>query len=279
MYVLLALSSAVLYGIWEFGIGRYRGRVKVYGIILVSAIATTITYLLNGVFRHDLMLDKSDVLPGLLGGSFNLIATILALKAFARGKMGVVTGVAAASILVPLGYSYLMGEELSRLSVIGIGVTVAGLIAFYVPNMKVKPGETNSVIAIVLAGGAALFWGLATVVVDIGSRVNVAGSLLMSMMPQILFTFVVVAVVHRSWGGLTRRSIAPIAGAGVALALANLAFFTAANEGNLGVVSVLGSLDPIVVALLALIFLKEKMARSDQVALLIVIAGTCLVAV
>lgn len=52
-----------------------------------------------------------------------------------------------------------------------------------------------------------------------------------------------------------------------------------ANEGNLGVVSVLGSLDPIVVALLALIFLKEKMARSDQVALLIVIAGTCLVAV
>lgn len=115
--------------------------------------------------------------------------------------------------------------------------------------------------------------------IDIGSRVNVAGSMLMSMMPQILFTFVVVAVVHRSWGGLTRRSIAPIAGAGVALALGNLAFFTAANEGNLGVVSVLGSLDPIVVALLALIFLKEKMARSDQVALLIVIAGTCLVAV
>ena len=103
MYVLLALSSAVLYGIWEFGIGRYRGRVKVYGIILVSAIATTITYLLNGVFRHDLMLDKNDVVPRLLGGTFNLIATILALKAFARGKMGVVTGVAAASILVPLG--------------------------------------------------------------------------------------------------------------------------------------------------------------------------------
>ena len=107
MYVLLALSSAVLYGIWEFGIGRYRGRVKVYGIILVSAIATTITYLLNGVFRHDLMLDKNDVVPRLLGGTFNLIATILALKAFARGKMGVVTGVAAASILVPLGTAWL----------------------------------------------------------------------------------------------------------------------------------------------------------------------------
>ncbi len=193
--------------------------------------------------------------------------------------MGVVTGVAAASILVPLGYSYLMGEELSRLSFIGIGVTVAGLIAFYVPNMKGESGDNNSVIAIALAGGAALCWGLATVVIDIGSRVNVAGSMLMSMMPQILFTFVVVAVIHRSWGGLTRRSIAPIAGAGIALALGNLAFFTAANEGNLGVVSVLGSLDPIVVALLALIFLKEKMARSDQVALLIVIAGSCLVAV
>ena len=279
MYVLLALSSAVLFGIWEFGIGRYRGRVKVYGIILVSASATTIAYLLNGVFRHDLMLDKNDVIPGLLGGTLNLFATILALKAFARGKMGVVTGVAAASILVPLGYSYLIGQELSRLAFVGIGVTIVGLIAFYVPNMKGKSGDNNSVIAIALAGGAALCWGLATVVIDIGSRVNVAGSMLMTMMPQIVFTFLAVAVIHRSWGGLTRRSIAPIAGAGVALALGNLAFFTAANEGNLGVVSVLGSLDPIVVALLALIFLKEKMARSDQVALLIVIAGTCLVAV
>jgi uncharacterized membrane protein len=84
--------------------------------------------------------------------------------------------------------------------------------------------------------------------------------------------------VARSLGGLTPRAALSIAVAGVALALGQVAFFTAANEGNIGVVSVLGSLSPMVVALLALVVLKERMTRSEGVALAIVLVGTCLVA-
>ena len=56
-------------------------------------------------------------------------------------------------------------------------------------------------------------------------------------------------------------------------------FFSAANQGNIGVVSILGSLSPLVTALLALVLLRERMARLETIALAIVVAGTCLVAV
>ena len=91
------------------------------------------------------------------------------------------------------------------------------------------------------------------------------------------FAIVMVFIVARSLGGLTQRAIVALAAAGVALALGQIAFFTAANEGNIGVVAVLGSLDPIVVALLALGILKEQMTRMERAALVIVLVGTCLV--
>ena len=277
VYELLALGSAILNGMWKFGIGQYRGRISVYSVILGSSTSAALVYLLFGLFSQDLVFDAMDETRGFLGGLFNLIGTILVLKAFERGKLGVVTGVAAASTLVPLTWSILTGEHISLVAASGIVVILGGLLAFYLPNMRLKPGETNSTAAILLATAAALFWGVAIVVIDIGSRVSVTGTMLMSQLPQITFTLIMVAMVKRSLGGLTRRSLATLASAGVALGLCNILFYTAANEGNIGVVSVLGSLSPIVVALIAVAFLKEQMVRLEKVAMVIVIVGTCLV--
>jgi len=115
------------------------------------------------------------------------------------------------------------------------------------------------------------------VTLDRGSLVSITSTMLMSEVPQVLFAVVMVAFVARSWGGLTRRALLPLAGAGVALGMGMMAFFKAADEGSLGVVSVLGSLSPLVTALLALVFLSEKMMRLQMLALAIVLMGTCLV--
>jgi uncharacterized membrane protein len=72
--------------------------------------------------------------------------------------------------------------------------------------------------------------------------------------------------------------VAVIAGSGIAVALGNIAFFTAANEGDIGVVAVLGSLSPMVTALLAAIIFRERLTRSDYVAFAIVIVGAAFVA-
>ena len=104
-------------------------------------------------------------------------------------------------------------------------------------------------------------------------------TVLISLVPQILFSAVMLAFVDRSLGGLSRPSLIRLAGAGVALALGNVLFFTAANMGNVGVVSVLTGLAPLVVTVLALVFLHERMARSELVAMGITILGACLLAI
>ena len=102
---------------------------------------------------------------------------------------------------------------------------------------------------------------LGVVIIDIGSRVSVTGTMVASQVPQMAFTLVMVFIVARSLGGLTQRAVVAIAAAGTALALGQITFFTAANEGNIGVVAVL----------------KEQMSLSERVALVIVLVGTCLV--
>ncbi|MBM3685661.1 MAG: DMT family transporter [Actinobacteria bacterium] len=65
--------------------------------------------------------------------------------------------------------------------------------------------------------------------------------------------------------------------AGFALALGNMAYFAEAKEGDIGVVSVLGALSPLVTALLAVVFLRERLVRLEVVALGVVFLGTVLV--
>jgi len=279
MSVSLAIASAVLFGVWKFGIGQYRGRVSPYAIVLVTSLVGIAFYLVSS-WRTDAMLfAPKDVLPGTVAGICALIASVVMLKAFQRGKLGVVAGIGTSSGLVPLAYSLLIGEELSPSDVVGIVVIALGITVFFLPAMRRKPGENYSVEAIVLALVASLFWGLAIVLEDRGSRVSIPITVLISLVPQILFSAAMLIFVSKSFGGLTRPSLIRLAGAGAALAMGNVLFFTAANMGNVGVVSVLTGLAPLVVAVLALVFLRERMARSELVAMGITILGACLLAI
>jgi drug/metabolite transporter (DMT)-like permease len=277
--VTLAFASAVLFGVWKFGIGRYRGRVSPYAIVLVTSTVGIAFYLVSAGRTDAMIFAPKDVLPGTVAGICALIASVVMLKAFQRGKLGVVAGIGATSGLVPLAYSLLIGEELSPSDVVGIVVIALGITVFFLPAMRRKPGETYSVEAIVLALVASLFWGLAIVLEDRGSRVSIPITVLISLVPQILFSAVMLIFVSKSFGGLTRPSLIRLAGAGAALAMGNVLFFTAANLGNVGVVSVLTGLAPLVVAVLALVFLRERMARSELVAMGITIAGAGLLAI
>lgn len=279
MYLVLALASALLFGIWQFALGQFRGRVPREIVLLGCTSTSAIVYLSLGLVSGEFLLDSQDVLEGLAGGMLNVSGTLLLLKAYETGKIGVVTGVAATSALVPLVYSFALGESLTLVPAIGLLVIVAGLIFFYVPAaFRRAPGEVNSVQAIVLALLAALLWGLAIIALDLGTRESVTGTMFVSQFPQILVTLGIALIIKRLHVRLSGRSLAIVVGAGISVALAQVAFFTAANEGNIGVVSVLGSLSPLVTAVLALVILRERMARLETMALIIVVIGTGLLA-
>ncbi len=280
MYIVLALSSALLFGVWQFAIGQFRGRVPREIVLLACCGTSAVVYLLLGVVSSEFILDFVDISRGFAGGLLNVGGTLLVLKAYETGKIGVVTGVAAAYALVPLAYSFITGEALSPAAALGLVVIIAGLMVFYAPAaLRRTPGETTSGQAILLALLAAGLWGLAIIALDFGTRISVTGTMFVSQVPQILVTLVIALAVKKMQIRLSGRSLAITMGAGLAVALAQVAFFTAANEGNIGVVSILGSLSPLVTAILALVLLRERMARLEVIALGIVVAGTCLIAV
>lgn len=282
-YLSLALASAVLLGVWKFGLGMYRDRVTVWSVILISASAAAVMYVVLGTLSGDLAFDPDEVGEGLLGGALNLAGTYLLLKAFTHGKLGVASGVAATNVLVPLTYSIISGEGFTSTDVAGIVLIMAGLATFYVPHMRSRHEETlaNSrdfTLVVVLALASALFWGLAIVVLDLGTKVSVTGTLATSQVPQIIVSLgIVLWAVRRNLAGVTTRALTVLVGSGIALSLANIAFYTAANEGNLGIVSILAALSPMVTALLAVAFCKETLTRIELLALIIVVAGACFV--
>ena len=281
MYILLALACGALWGTWQFGIGRAGRQMSVYSVVLVSGGAATLLYLVLGVVTGSLVFDEIDVVSGLLGGLLGLIGTVFILKALAMGKMGVTTGVSQAYVLIPLAYSIFLGEAIQPLALVGVVVVLAGLITFILLHAKPAGGEgagRGQLIAIFLALVSAVFWGASIVVLDVGSLNNIYGTLALSEVPQVVVGFGV-AIAARSFGGLTKHEIAPLAGAGAALALGYVAFYTAAAEGDIGIVSVLAALSPVVTAILALIFLKERMNGAEIMSLVVILAGTAMVVI
>lgn len=280
-YVSLALMAGVLLGVWQFGIGVYRGRISRYTVILISAFVAGIGYLVIGLVSQSLVFNIEDLPEGIVGGTLNVTGTLLLLKAYECGKIGVASGISATAALVPLVFSIYLGEPLTGMTLFGVVLILVGLAMFYGAHLR-DGGEsvgTSSGKSIVFALGTALFWGLAIIVIDIGTLESVAGTMAISEIPQVAITLVIVLVAGAriSFVGVSRPSLGVFVVAGGALAVSNVMFYVAANMGDIGVVSVIGSLSAIVPAILALIFFREKLVRLELGALVVVIIGTSLV--
>lgn len=280
-YVGLALISGVLLGMWQFGIGLYRRRVSRFTVILVSGGIAGIAYVVIGAVTGALVFDLDDVPEGIVGGIFNVTGTLLLLKAYECGKVGVASGIAATCALVPLAYSVVLGEPLTGVTGAGTLVLLVGLAMFYGAHLREggDAPDSSSRASILFALGTALFWGLAVVVLDYGSLVSVTGALAMSEVPQVAITLfiIVTAGIRVSFAGIALSVTGVLVSAGIALALSNFLFYVAANMGDIGVASVLGSLSAVVPAVLAFIFFRERMVKLEQAALIVVLLGTSLV--
>lgn len=276
MNTALALSAAILWGAWSFGTGRYGRQVSHWMVILVSGGVAGLVYVLTGLLTSNLVFDPDDVVAGTLGGLLNLTGSVLILQAYSRGKLGVAAGISPAYVLIPLVYSIVIGEDLPVIAGIGIIIIFIGLVLFALPGSRVTGPLSGGLAPVLFALTSAVFYGAAVVVLDIGSRDNLYGTMTMSEVPQVLVCLVMV-LAARSAGGLTTRSVGPIAAAGIALGVGSVAFYSAADSGDVGIVSVLASLSPIVTALMAWAFLKERMSRAEVLALVVVLGGTALV--
>jgi drug/metabolite transporter (DMT)-like permease len=273
MAALLALLSSLMWGSADFlgGVASRRlPSLAVYGlsqaagfVVLVAAATAT------GGWSADL-----GYWPWAIGASvLGMLGMIAFYQALAIGPMGIVSPLVSLSVLVPVAVSLLRGEMPTSLQVLGIIVAIVGILLASGPELS----GAESARPLILAGIATLCFGGMFVLMAEGSRHDPLMTMT-GMRVTTVVIYAVILVVTRSVGGATRRDAVPLISIGVLDASANVAFGFASTLGLLSVTAVLGDLYPVATAVLAAIFLRERLRAVQYAGVAAALTGVVLIA-
>ena len=275
MPALFALLSSLLWGTADYlgGVATRRlpGPSVVGGSQLIALLALLPIVALTGALDTP----TSYVVPGVLGGLVGTAAIGAFYQALATGTMGIVAPVAALGVVLPVAAGLAHGDAPTVPQLLGIAVAVAGVVLASGPELTGGAGARP----LLLAVAAAIGFGVVFVLIAQGSRGGV-GAVVMTLVTMRLTSVLARGVllmasvtrrrldlgVPRGWDlGVRRGDLPLLVAVGLGDVGANACYAVATRAGLLSVVSVLGSLYPVVTVLLARRLLAERL-RPVQIA-------------
>lgn len=277
MAALLALLSSALWGSADYFAGNLSKRYPVMVVLGISQafglVFGIILVLLSQDFIAPTLAIDGYLFNGVLAGLCGYAGLICLYAGLATGRMGVVSPIAALSVLVPLSFAlFIEGERLSTPVMVGVIAAVLGV--FLAGGPEISSGFP--IRPILLALGAATFFGATLIFMSIGSEV----SALLTMTAMRSATFIVTAgyfLRRRNFGGVERKYIPMLIGIGIADFLANLLLGVATTKGFVSVAMVLGSLFPIATAALAFFLLRERLQKIQYFGIALAVGGVALI--
>ncbi len=278
MSVLLALGSALAYGLADFVGGVTSKRSSPWSVALVAQLGGGVLVLLLALVLGGSP-TGADLAWSVLAGVGNGFGTAFLYRGLSSGRMGVVaplSGVGAA--LVPVLTGLGAGERPAALVWIGIASALPGIwLVSRTPTAgPVPPGTAGAgVLDGVLAGlgFGTLFAALAQISDEAGLYPLALNQLVAGAV------IVLVATALRSrWLPRDRASLFGLV-SGALGALATGAFMVASQGAYLTVTAVLASLYPAVTVVLAATVLREHVHRGQAVGLTLCAVAITLVAV
>jgi uncharacterized membrane protein len=266
----LALASAATWGIADFSGGLLSRRVATVPVTVISQSAGFVALLivLGGKGGH---LDGRSFWIGILAGIGGGSGLAAFYQALALGTMSIVSPVVACGAVVPFGISLATGERPGALSLAGAGLALVGAVLASAEEQRSDvPGRVR---AISLAVVAAVALGLFTYFLGLGSREGSPLSTLFGARVGSLAFLVCLILVRRDSLRVGRRFLLPIAAVGLCDVAANALFALASRHGLLAIVSVLGSLYPVMTVILAHLVLGERLSRTQLAGIGAALAG------
>ena len=277
MSTVLALLSSVLWGSADFLGGNLSKRFTSLAVTgssqAVSLIFGAVLVVVSGGWVAPNLRWDGYVLPGIFAGIAGFLGLIAFYAALSSGRMGVVSPISSLSALIPLAVAYLQGERPKILQLVGMAIALIG--AFCSSGPEARAG---SIKPLLLAICAAIGFGTALAFMAVGSRT----SPLMTMTTMRCLTVsvcVLLAISLRSVGSLSIREFPILIAIGVTDFLANLFLGVATTKGLVSVAMVLGSLFPIMTALLAFKFLHERLHKVQYLGIFFAIFGVALISI
>ena len=270
--VLLALASSVCWGVGDFLGGLGARRMPTLTVLAVSELAGLV-----GIAA--VVLARRDALPSFwpAGLAFAAgIAGVVGLGALYRGMavgaMAVVAPISAASAMIPVAVGLARGERPSTLQLAGVAAVLAGVALV---SREPAPARGRFASGLGLALLAAVGFGSYFVLIDEASADGALWAVLIARAVATALALVAAAAL----GSLRfpRRSVGLLVAVGVFDVTANGLLALALTKGLVSVVSVLASLYPVVVVLLAHFALGERIRRSQQLGVAGVLGGVALI--
>jgi drug/metabolite transporter (DMT)-like permease len=273
--ILLALASSAAWGVADFSGGLLSRRQPTLAVTVVSQTAGFVALLVVFAARGD-GLDGRSAALGLVAGLGGGLGLAAFYQALAVGTMSIVSPLVACSALVPFAISLATGERPSGLAVAGAAVALSG--AVLASTEERRAPEPGRVRAVALAVVAALALGLFVYFLGLGSREGDALSTLGGARVGSLSLLVVLTVARRERLLVSRPFAVPVAAVGLCDVGANALFAAAAGLGLLSLVSVLGSLYPLMTIFLAYFVLGERLTRVQVAGVGVALFGVAVLA-
>ncbi|MFI5965755.1 EamA family transporter [Streptomyces asoensis] len=283
MTALFALATSLLWGLADFGGGLLTRRAPALTVVVVSqsiaAVVLGAVVVATGGWSEAGPRLWFAVAAGLVGP----VALLSFYKALALGPMGVVSPLATLSVAVPVSVGLFLGERPGLVQVAGIAVAVAGVVLAGGPQLRSAPVQRQ---ALLLTLVAALGFGTVFVLITEAST-TVTGLFLALFVQRVtnvaaggtaLWCAVRRGTPALPGGGLPWTSLPAYGFVGLADVAANGTYAVAAQHGPVVVAAVLASLYPVVTALAARGFLRERLRGLQAAGAGLALVGTLLLA-
>jgi drug/metabolite transporter (DMT)-like permease len=273
MEIVLALGSALAYGVSDFTGGVLTKRVHVFTVILLSQLVSCAILILVLPF-WDGSFSWQAVQWGVAAGVFGIAGAALLYRGLAIGRMSVVAPITAVlAAAIPLTFGLAVGERPGSVALIGV---VAGLVAVTLISRSPEPDSANGPAesrtparswlggpGVVEALGAGVGFGLFFILLERAPEDSGLWPLAGTRV-----SFVACALLAAVAGALVRPPtgmVRSLVWLGFINLAADLLYLLATRAGLLSLVAVITSLYPAATVALARVLLDERMVKEQLV--------------
>ena len=270
---LLALSASLTWGIGDF-LGGLKARALPALMVLAASQPFGLAALGLAVAVRGTGIPGDEVAWSALAALFGTVGLFAFYRGMAAGAMSVVAPIAAVAAGVPVIWGVAVsGDRIDLLQAIGFVAALGGSVA---ASIEFRPERRQLAAGVGWAALAMLAFGAYFVPMHAASTQDWLWPAFLFRCTSVTLVWAVVLTRHirptglrPHWRGLVAIGLLDTAG--------NALFAAASSHGLLSVVSVLASLYPVVTVLLARLLLGERVQRTQDVGVVLALAGVVLI--
>src|SRR3954447_2355239 len=275
--IVLGLSASLAWGVGDF---ISASRTRLISVLSVLVCGQAVGFIWIGgiaLIANEPVPAARYIVFSALGAVAGTIGLACFLRGMAVGKISLVAPIAAMAAVVPVVVGIATGDRPSALQVAGMAIALVGAVLASRERDPETRGGSKLAAGVLLGAASAFAWGWFFLAIDVASDGGAVWASLVNRTTS-LALLLGAALVMRPALRNARPHVPALALAGSLDVSANLLFAAASTKGLVSLVSVAGSLYPVVTVMLARVVLKERVNRVQEAGAAAALAGVVLIA-